>query len=156
MYGHLLVRPWIVAFVIAGFALCAGPLDQAWGQGDLIGKRGGQVAPTPTTPPVLPSTLNLPSGATSSLVNGLNSSGTAVRHGMGWLVSDLTHQGIHGQQLSDVIHQLKPYKQRGVLTFPQNTQTPAFQQPAFPFQQPGSGQGAPNFGKGKGKGKGKG
>lgn len=115
--------------------------------------------PGATTQPVLPSTLNLPPGVQSSLLKGLDSSGTATRHGMGWIVSDAAHQGIHGQQLADVIHQLKPYKERGVLTFPQNgtTQTGGqqiFQQPQRNFGGEG-GRGFGGGGKGHGKGKGR-
>ena len=130
-----------------------------------IGSRGGQTAPAPTvTPtPVLPPSLTLPPSAASSLLQGLNSSGAAMRPGMGWLVSDLTHQGIRGRELADIIHQLKPYKQRGVLTFPQNQQTttlPAFpngnRQPALlPGADKGHGHGniMPGGGRGFGKGK---
>jgi len=107
-----------------GVLLFAGLCASARGQADLIGSRGGLTTPTVPTTPVLPPTLNLPPDATSSLLNGLNSSGTALRPGMGWLVSDLSHQGFQGPQLADMIHQLKPYKQRGVLTFPQPTQQP--------------------------------
>src|SRR5207249_4570702 len=112
--------------------------------------------------------LNLPPAATGSLLNGLNASGTALRPGMGWLVSDLTHQGIHGQQLADVIHQLKPYKQRGVLTFPQANPSAGTPFPAPGLPQTGvtfPGRGGPGFplpvpnrgnGNGGGKGGGKG
>src|SRR5262245_48078990 len=109
----------------------------------------GLMAPTSSLP-TLPSTLNLPQGATTSLLNGLNSSGTATRHGMGWIVSDMAHQGIHGQQPSDAIHQLKPYMQRGVLTFPQNGPAAAVQQAAG--SQPGA-RIMQAIGKGRGKGK---
>src|SRR5262245_1413134 len=104
---------------ILGLALCALLPAAAPAQADLIGSRGGALAPTPITPPILPPSLNLPPAATSSLLNGLSASGAALRPGMGWLVSDMTQQGIRGPQLADIIHQLKPYKQRGVLTFPQ-------------------------------------
>jgi hypothetical protein len=131
---------------------------RGFGQGELIGQRGGQTTPTlPSAPaigstaPVLPSNLNLPPVVQNNLLNGLNSSGTALRPGMGWLVSQMTHEGIHGQQLADIIHQLKPYKQRGVLTFPQNglggTQSPT---QSFPTEH---GRNMPNFGRGFGKGK---
>jgi hypothetical protein len=119
------------------------------------------------TQPILPSTLNLPPGVQNSLLQGLDASGTATRHGMGWLVSDAAHQGIHGQQLADVIHQLKPYKERGVLMFPQNGSPQIFQQPQRPFGGEGGrefeggrgfgGEGGRGFGGGfKGHGKGKG
>jgi hypothetical protein len=120
---------------------------------DVRDRAGDHRTPAPAgtaAAPTLPSNLHLPPQATSSLTNGLNSSGTATRHGMGWIVSDMTHQGVHGQQLSDAIHQLKPYKQQGVLTFPQSGQTPAAQ-PQLPFQPP-AGQGI--LGKIRGKGKG--
>jgi hypothetical protein len=81
--------------------------------GSALGQNGG---------PALPPSVNLPDNVESSLLKGLNASGTALRPGMGWLVSDLAQQGVHGQHLADVIHQLKPYRQRGVLTFPQVTQ----------------------------------
>lgn len=122
-------------------------------QGGVAPIGSGLTAPTTTpTLPTLPSTLNLPEGAKTSLLNGLNSSGTATRHGMGWIVSDMTHQGIKGQQLADAIHQLKPYKQRGVLTFPQNGPAVGGQQPGGLLQQ--GGRAIQNFGKGRG-GKGK-
>jgi len=112
---------------VIALALFAASAGTAIGQGELIGQRGGLTTPTApstgtTTTPTLPPSLHLPDNVESSLLKGLNSSGTALRPGMGWLVSDLTHQGIHGRELTDVIHQLKPYKQRGVLTFPQVTQ----------------------------------
>jgi hypothetical protein len=180
MLGHSLHRILILA---AGLALFAGLCGTARGQGNWIGARGGQTAPTappatavptvPATPiqPVLPSTLNLPPEATSSLLNGLNSSGTALRPGMGWLVSDLNRQGIRGRQLADVIRQLKPYKQRGVLTFPQNPQSSASPPPGPPpLSQPTTSSGPQlpplpaatqddrddALGKGGGKGGGKG
>ncbi len=112
---------------MAAFTVLVALAGTARGQGELIGQRGGATTPAPVLPttgttPTLPPSLNLPPNVESSLLKGLNSSGTALRPGMGWLVSDMAHQGIHGQQLADVIHQLKPYKQRGVLTFPQVTQ----------------------------------
>jgi hypothetical protein len=107
------------AALLALLALLSGT---ARGQAGLIGSQGGVTVPVvPTTVPVLPPGLNLPPQVASSLVNGLDASGTALRPGMGWLVNDAAQQGVQGQQLADVIHQLKPYKQRGVLTFPQNT-----------------------------------
>src|ERR1700704_1520826 len=79
-------------------------LETAQGQAGGIGARGGQTGPVipvtsgvPTTP-VLPSNLNLPPAATSSLLKGLDQSGTALRPGMGWLVSDLNQQGIKGRE----------------------------------------------------------
>ena len=145
----LRLRPSHVAGALVGLALFVALAGTARGQADLIGARGGLTAPAlPTVPttPVLPPTLNLPPAATSSLLNGLNASGTALRPGMGWLVSDLTHQGIRGPQLADVIHQLKPYKQQGVLTFPQTTPPagipfpgPRFPQPAGAFPWRGEG-----------------
>lgn len=159
-----------IAGAVVGLAVLCGT---ASGQVDLIGSRGSQTAPsippatTVPTPPVLPDTLNLPPEATSSLLKGLNASGTALRPGMGWLVRDLTHQGIHGRQLADIIHQLKPYKQRGVLTFPQDTPQSGTPFPGTGFQQPkevrdhggghGHGHAKPASGRGAGKGgKGKG
>src|SRR5206468_3994021 len=114
-------RPSLLVGAILGLILFVGLSGAVCGQADLIGARGGQSASSASavaTTPALPSTLNLPPQATSSLLNGLNASGTALRPGMGWLVSDLTHQGIHGPQLADIIHQLKPYKQQGILSFP--------------------------------------
>jgi hypothetical protein len=136
-----------------GIAICALWPSAARAQADLIGSRGGLTAPpiaAPMTAPILPSSLNLPPAATSSLLNGLNASGAALRPGMGWLVSDMTQQGIRGQQLADVIHQLKPYKQRGVLTFPQ----PGDDAPGF--GDGGRGQFFPKLNRGNGKGGGKG
>ena len=120
------------------------------------GQFGNQLPPTVagSTTPVLPSNLNLPAGVQSSLLKGLDSSGTATRHGKGWIVSDAAHQGVHGQELADVIHQLKPYKQQGVLTFPQNGGQQIFQQPQF--QNGGEGGRFPSFGGGRGHGHGKG
>jgi hypothetical protein len=151
------IQPSHIAGALVGLALFSGSSSTACGQGGLIGSRGGLTAPTaPTVPtqPVLPPTLNLPPVATNSLLNGLNASGTALRPGMGWLVSDLTHQGIHGQQLADIIHQLKPYKQQGTLTFPQNTpatgttsQAPGFAQPAQLLPRHGKGGLGHGFGK---------
>ncbi|HEY1377288.1 MAG TPA: hypothetical protein VGF55_10865 [Gemmataceae bacterium] len=157
----LRIRPVRLVGAVVGLALFFGLSAAAFGQADLIGARGGQtVPPPPTLPttPVLPPTLNLPPQATSSLLNGLNASGTALRPGMGWLVSDLTHQDIHGQQLADVIHQLKPYKQQGVLTFPQNTSQPGAPTPAptAGHQPQGSFPSWPGHGNGHGKGGGKG
>jgi hypothetical protein len=159
-------RPASSAGAVLGLAWLVALTGPAHGQSDLIGSRGGLTVPTVPTLPVLPPTLNLPPAATTSLLNGLNASGTALRPGMGWLVSDLTHQGIHGPQLADVIHQLKPYKQQGVLTFPQNIpQTgtpfpvPGFPQPpaTFPGQGwDGHGHPMPGFHRGGGKGGGKG
>ena len=125
MTMFLRIRPALVAgtAVLASLALLYGT---ARGQAGLIGSQGGLTAPVvPTTlpgltPPVLPPGLNLPPGVANSLVNGLDASGTALRPGMGWLVSNATQQGVQGPQLADVIRQLKPYQQRGVLTFPQN------------------------------------
>src|SRR5262245_63774584 len=156
------IRPAPIVGAFLAVALSVGLPSSARGQGDLVGSRGGLTAPAiPTAPtqPLLPPTLNLPPAATSSLLNGLNASGTALRPGMGWLVSDLTHQGIHGPQLADVIHQLKPYKQRGVLTFPQVTQQGGTApsgltrppQNGGTFPQHGGSQGG--FGGGFGKGK---
>ena len=57
----------------------------AYGQADLIGARGGllaPLAPTVHTVPVLPPTLGLPPLATNSLFNGLNAGGSALRRGM--------------------------------------------------------------------------
>ena len=154
---NLAIHPRRLVVILGAAALLALPAI-ARGQGDLIGQRGGQTTPTvpavttPTTPPVLPSTLSLPPTATNSLLNGLNASGTATRHGMGWIVSDMAHQGIHGQQLSDAIHQLKPFMHQGVLQFPQSGQTVT--QPHLPFQQQGIGQGImQNIGRGRGKGR---
>jgi hypothetical protein len=137
--------------------LFGGLSGTACGQGGLIGSRGGLISPSgPTLPtsPVLPSTLNLPAEATNSLLNGLNAGGTALRPGMGWLTSDLTHQGIQGQQLADIIHQLHPYQQDGRLTFPQSVpangaigQIPGFSQPGQLFPLNGKGLGNA-FGKG--------
>jgi hypothetical protein len=118
-----------------GVLLFAGLCASARGQADLIGSRGGLTTPTVPPTPVLPPTLNLPPDVTSSLLNGLNSSGTALRPGMGWLVSDLSHQGFQGPQLADIIHQLKPYKQRGVLTFPQTVQQPVTSPIVRPIEQ---------------------
>jgi hypothetical protein len=159
--------------VLTSFAVS---LDTVHGQAGGIGARGGQTGPSvpittspvtsiaPTTP-VLPSNLNLSPQVTSSLLKGLDQSGAALRPGMGWLVSDLNHQGIHGRELSDVIHQLKPYREQGRLTFPQETGKVA------PTPQQGSGSGLfprienrintieqggpvfPRLQKGKGKGK---
>jgi hypothetical protein len=142
----------------------------AFGQADLIGARGGLPVPTVpgvSTTPLLPPGLNLPPVATNSLLNGLNASGTALRPGMGWLVSGMTQQGVRGQQLADIINQLKPYKQRGVLTFPQATNpaglplpTPGVPQPTVNIPGLGGSQGLPlpalNRGQGKGGGKGNG
>jgi len=146
---------------VAMFAVVCGP---AFGQADGIGARGGLTAPiasalpTPTLP-TLPAGLNLPPQAASSLLNGLNASGTALRPGMGWFVSDMTHQGFHGRQLADMIHQLKPYKQRGVLNFPQNQQPTGGLLGGQPLRQqwspPWSG-GGKGFGGGNGNGGGKG
>ena len=162
MNWHSVIRTVGVAVVCAAALLLFPTL--VYGQGDLIGQRGGLTTPTlPTAPalgsttPVLPSNLNLPPIVQSNLLNGLNSSGTALRPGMGWLVSQMTHEGIHGQQLADIIHQLKPYKQRGILTFPQN-QTGGTQLPTQTFQgghaehghnMPNIGRGFGGFGKGK-------
>ena len=129
MTMFLRIRPALVAgtALLALLALLSGT---AHGQAGLIGSQGGLAAPvTPTTlpgvtPPVLPPGLNLSPQVANSLVNGLDASGTALRPGMGWLVSDAAHQGVQGPQLADLIHQLKPYQQRGVLTFPQNTVPP--------------------------------
>jgi hypothetical protein len=132
---------------LAAFMLCP---SSAYGQADLIGSRGGLTAPTPISPPVLPPNLNLPPLATDSLLNGLNASGSALRPGMGWLVSDLAQQGIRGPQLADIIQQLKPYKQRGVLTFPQ----PGGLLPGMGGGGPG--QFIPKINRGFGKGGGKG
>ena len=185
MFTFLLHHPSSFAGAVVAIALLAVWPGTARGQAGVIGSRGGQttptVAPTPAVPgtPVLPSSLNLPPAATSSLLNGLNASGTALRPGMGWLVSDLTHQGVTGRQLADVIHQLKPYKQQGVLSFPQpaaptGTPAPQVQPPTGAPPQsggngqgqgfeggdrgpkPGHGQGLPSFGRGHGGGKGKG
>ena len=149
---------------LVGLALFAGATATAYGQGGLIGSRGGLLGPTTPTTPVLPSTLNLPPLATSSLLDGLNAGGTALRPGMGWLTSDLTHEGIQGQQLSDVIHQLHPYMQQGRLTFPQNAQGSNFQGSNFQGSNsqglfPGlsqQGQGLPWNGKGLGNAFGRG
>lgn len=160
------IRPSLVVGTLAALIQFVGLSAAAYGQADLIGSRGGLLAPlAPTVPtvPVLPPTLNLPPVATNSLLNGLNASGTALRPGMGWFVSDMTHQGIHGQQLADIIHQLKPYKQQGVLTFPQNVPQPGVPTPAPTFQPqqgtapswPGQGHGN-GHGNGHGKGGGKG
>ena len=164
----LRIRPSLLVGAFAGLIQFVGLPGTAYGQADLIGSRGGLTAPLAPTVPVLPPTLNLPPLATNSLLNGLNASGTALRPGMGWFVSDLTHQGIHGRQLADIIHQLKPYKQQGVLTFPQivpqpgvPTSAPNFQPqqgtaPSWPGQGHGNGHGN-GHGKGGGKGgKGKG
>ena len=157
---------YFVGAVVAMAMLVVSP-GMAHGQAGAIGARGGQtvptVSPTPTLPstPVLPSSLNLPAEATSSLLKGLDASGTALRPGMGWLVSDLTHQGITGRQLADIIHQLKPYKQHGVLTFPQEAaptasqpQQPTGESPRFDANDHGREQGhghrLPGFGKGRG------
>jgi hypothetical protein len=146
----LRIRPARVAGA-AALALLALMSGTARGQAGLIGSQGGLTGPaalTGTTVPVLPPGLNLPPQVANSLVNGLDASGTALRPGMGWLVGDATQQGVQGPQLADVIHQLKPYKQRGVLTFPQNTVPqnavppggtvpgPAAQQPARLVPQP--------------------
>jgi hypothetical protein len=153
-----------------GILFFAGLCASAHGQADLIGSRGGLTTPTVPTTPVLPPTLNLPPDVTSRLLNGLNSSGTALRPGMGWLVSDLSHQGFQGPQLADIIHQLKPYKQRGVLTFPQTVQQPVTSPTTSPIVRPieqrilpppwrwsdddGQGRGMPSFGHGQGHNKG--
>jgi hypothetical protein len=142
-----------VTGTLFGYTICALVPSPANAQADIVGSRGGLTASpiaAPATPPILPPSLNLPPAATSSLLNGLNSSGAALRPGMGWLVSDMTHQGIHGQQLADVIHQLKPYKQRGVLTFPQPGDD------ASGFGDGGRGQFFPKLNRGNGKGGGKG
>jgi hypothetical protein len=115
-------------------------------------------------PPVLPPGLNLTPQATNSLLNGLNANGTALRPGNGWLVNDLTHQGVQGQQLANTIHQLQPYKQNGVLTFPQNATNPGTQPPfTLPGQAPTGdlqhGQGhhnQPQWHPGNGHGRGRG
>ena len=109
-----ILRPHFLARVALTAALFAGASATAHGQLlNRLGARLGISPPTnPTTPtapaapttPVLPPTLNLPPQATSSLLSGLNSSGTALRPGNGWLASDLTHQGILGKQLADAIH----------------------------------------------------
>ncbi|MFL5340556.1 MAG: hypothetical protein ACJ8F7_10440 [Gemmataceae bacterium] len=91
--------------------------------------------------------LSNPTSGGSNVLNGLNSSGTATRHGLGGTVSDMTHQGVHGQQLSGAIHQLQPLKEKGVL---QGNQ-PAVH-PNLPFQ-PGNGGIMQNI-RGRGKGKG--
>jgi hypothetical protein len=163
--------------VLTSLAVC---LETVRGQAAGIGARGGQTGPAvpvttlpatslvPTTP-VLPSNLNLSPQVTSSLLKGLDQSGTALRPGMGWLVSDLNHQGIHGRELSDVIHQLKPYREQGRLTFPQDVTGKVTPQPGTPQPQQGPGlfprienrintieNGGPVFPrlqKGKGKGK---
>ena len=129
MFRFSQLRPWPVVVMIATLLL-AGLAGQAFGQGELIGSKPAVPAPpapgtTPTTPMLtLPTNLQtLPTGVQSSLLKGLDSSGTAVRHGMGWIVSDMAHQGIHGRELSDIIHQLHAYKHRGVLQFPQETTT---------------------------------
>ena len=104
---------YFVGAVVAMAVLVVSP-GKAHGQAGAIGARGGQTVPTvsttPTLPstPVLPSSLNLPTEATSSLLKGLDASGTALRPGMGWLVSDLTHQGITGRQLADILMPLRP------------------------------------------------
>ena len=139
-------------FLRIRIALAAGTALLAWlvllsgtarGQAGLIGSQGGLTAPVvPTTAPVLPPGLNLPPQVANSLVNGLDAGGTALRPGMGWLVSDAAQQGVQGPQLADVIHQLKPYQQRGVLSFPQSTVSPnavpaGGPVPAPAAQQPG-------------------
>src|SRR5262245_2128146 len=91
---------------LCGLAVFAGTCGDARGQVELIGARGGSTLPTV---PVLPPDLVLPDEVASSLLNGLNSSGTALRPGMGWLVNDVARQGFVGRELSDIIHQLKPY-----------------------------------------------
>jgi len=134
--------------VLTSFAVC---LETVHGQaGGIIGSRGSQTGPSvpittapvtsvlPTTP-VLPSNLNLSPQVTSSLLKGLDQSGNALRPGMGWLVSDLNHQGIKGRELSDVIHQLKPYREQGRLTFPQDTAGKVTPQPVTPQPQQGTG-----------------
>ncbi len=159
--------------VLTSLAVC---LETVHGQAGGIGARGSQTGPSvpittapvtsvvPTSP-VLPSNLNLSPQVTSSLLKGLDQSGNALRPGMGWLVSDLNHQGIHGRELSDVIHQLKPYREQGRLTFPQDTAGKVTPQPQ---QGPGlfprienrintieqGGPVFPRLQKGKGKGKG--
>jgi hypothetical protein len=169
--GSLMVS---LVVALALIALCA---SAARGQAGGIGARGSGVAPSapaPTTTPaattpVLPSTLKLPPEATSSLVRGLDASGTALRPGNGWVVRDLTHQGINGQELSDVIHQLKPHRERGRLSFSQEkapttkaTATSPAQQPSelprFEDRRYGNGPGqdrGPFRGRGFGKGKGR-
>jgi hypothetical protein len=137
---NAILRPHCFARVALTVALFAGSSATAHGQifNRLIGSRFGMSPPTaPTNPaapasPVLPPSLNLPPQATGSLLSGLNAGGTALRPGNGWLVSDLTHQGIQGQQLAGVNHQLQPYKQNGVLTFPQST-TAGVQHPPGSF-----------------------
>jgi len=150
---------WLrIAAMVLALAACLLLPAVAHAQANLIGSRGGAIDPNPIVPapavsPVLPPSLSLPPAAQDSLLNGLNAGGTALRPGMGWLVSDLAQQGIHGQQLGDIIHQLKPYKQRGVLTFPQATP----QQPEMDGNE--RAQFFPkimNRGQGKGGGNGKG
>jgi hypothetical protein len=152
------IRPALIAGA-AALALLVLLSGTARGQAGLIGSQGGL---TGTTVPVLPPGLNLPPQVANSLVNGLDASGTALRPGMGWLVSDATQQGVHGPQLADVIHQLKPYNQRGTLTFPQNTVPqntvppggtvpgPSAQQPRL-VPQPQDGDDGPGHGHGHGK-----
>ena len=155
MTTFLRISPRRLLAALVGLTLFGGMSDAAFGQGGLIGSRGGLISPSgPALPtqPVLPPVLNLPPAATNSLLSGLNASGDALRPGMGWLTSDLTHQGIQGQQLSDIINQLHAYQQQGRLTFPQNSQGnntqgqfPGFSQPGQLFQWNGNG---PPFGKG--------
>lgn len=145
MTMFLRLRPALVAgtALLASLALLSGT---ARGQAGLIGSQGGLTAPvTPTTlpgvtPPVLPPGLNLLPQVANSLVNGLDASGTALRPGMGWLVSDAARQGVQGPQLADIIHQLKPYQQRGVLVFPQNTVPQIAVPPAGAVPGPGTQQ----------------
>src|SRR5947209_985509 len=96
----LRVRSSHVVGLFVALASLAVVLETAQGQAGGIGARGGQTGPmvpvtslpsTLPTTPVLPSNLKLPPEATSSLLKGLDQSGTALRPGMGWLVSDMTH-----------------------------------------------------------------
>src|SRR5205823_5501879 len=105
----LRIRPSHVIGAVLMLITLAIVLETAQGQAGGIGVRGGQTGPAipvnsgvPTTP-VLPSNLNLSPEATSSLLKGLDQSGTALRPGMGWLARDLTHQGVKGRELADVM-----------------------------------------------------
>src|SRR2546421_6487557 len=137
----LRMRPSHVVGTVIVLTSFAVVLETVQGQAGGIGGRGSQTGPAvpvnsglPTTP-VLPSSVNLPPTATSSLLKGLDQSGTALRPGMGWLVRDVNHQGVKGRELADVIHQLKPYRENGRVTFPQENVGKVAPQPQQP-QQP--------------------
>jgi hypothetical protein len=74
----------------------------------------------------------LPPAAPSSLLNGLNASGAALRPGTGWPASDPSQQWITGRPVADFIRQFRPFRPRGVFTDPQPQQAVGGQLPGQP------------------------